>query len=742
MRPASRCRRILRSATTFSRRGGTTRTLWSGRRLTGGAGTLVLATMLALGAGPVLRGQSSDASSPPEPPAKAPRTLPIHVPGSETVEVRLVRVPVTVVDGDRQPVIDLTRDDFELRVDGQLVPVATFDAPDSAAGTRAAPVSPPVPGGESSTGRRWAGARVGISTALVIDLYQSRPISIQSSISAIRAYLATGVPADTRTGLFMITHGQMRTVVPFTSDAAGLLDGLASIVGNIALRDGWIQDEAARQAEIASYVVPSASGDGLTRLTVNPVAGSAVRGYSDEQAARNRHVLHAVEALAAAMARRPGRKNIVFVGDGLREQAGMNYVGGILQQEAQSSGLAMGSLRAQTVSLRDEFRDTMRVLREAGVTFSPVSMVGLYNPMRLDPDAWSDMLGSMQDLARWTGGRRPAALNGFAEEVAGAANQTAFTYLLGFRPIRPDHAGTPHKITVRVNRPRVTVTARSEYVYRPPHGFDRITLFAGATLLPEEFDAVPLDTTVRVFPAPDNGEELHVQIRLPIESLSWVATTADRRVTEIEVSGMLRGSNGRTQLLFDTGYQLDVDAVAPPQHVVIQEARTVTMPPDPDLVVVVEDRTSERIGSAVSEVPVLAHRAGSVRLSATTLIAPVDGVYLLTPTGEPLLGLHGDLGLFLPGRPATDARLVIALARVDGLPEGASVRFCTDPAGHSCVTAGLRPYVPLPTDVPTAAEPSWERTRTAWVALDPELTAHADQLIVKVVDAAGDDLSR
>ena len=670
--------------------------------------------------------------------------LPVFIPKTETVEVRLVRVPVTVLYGDRRPVPGLTRADFELRVDGRLQPIVTFDRPSPDTGGRSGRGSRKPGDIATREGtQRWSGAKLPITTALVIDLYQTRPISIASAIAAARDYLQGGLPARTQTGLFVLTHGSIRTIVPFTTDTEVLLEELNAVAINLALRDTWLTNETARQAEVSSYVVPTLFADGTSRFEINPGAEAVVRAYSAEQAARTRRVLRGIEALAAAMALRPGRKNIVFVGDGLREQAGLNYVGGILVLEDEASGLGTANLAAKTTSLRQEFRDTMRILRETGVTLSPVSMVGLYNPLRLDPDAWGEMLGSMQTLARETGGRRPVALNDFSKELEAAALQTGLTYLLGFRPLAPDHPGTAHKIEVRVRHPRVTVSARSEYIYQPQRGFDRVKLFAGAILLPGEFDDLPLDAEIRLLPAPDKKADVHLQLGLSIGSLAWRAQGEDRRITEIEVSGVLRGSNGATVVIFDTGYRLDVDATAPPERVVVQEARTVSVPPDPDLIVVVQDLTSERIGTAIVPLPALREIAGGIRLSAPALLAPVEGVYLLTPTGEPLLGLHGELGLFLPTNPGrAGGGMLIAFARVDGLPDGAQVRFCADLDARSCALAVLRPYKPLATDAEARPEGRSERTKTAWIALDPELTVHAGRLVVEVIDEAAVSASR
>jgi len=51
---------------------------------------------------------------------------------SETMNVHLVEVPVTVVDRDGNPIRDLTKADFEIVDQGKVREVATFDRVDFA----------------------------------------------------------------------------------------------------------------------------------------------------------------------------------------------------------------------------------------------------------------------------------------------------------------------------------------------------------------------------------------------------------------------------------------------------------------------------------------------------------------------------------------------------------------------------------------------------------------------------------
>ncbi len=673
--------------------------------------------LLALAAGP---GGALHAQEPTGGSGEAPRA---PVPLREQVEARLVLVPVSVTDGRRRPVLGLGPRDFLLRVDGRPVPLASFDPPLASVPALESPVpeASSDDGDHPGTMEQVTAAAPGAASqpsfiAYVVDMDLTRPAYVSTGIRSLEEALAAGLPERTQAGLFVLTHGALQTILPFTGETAALREALASLMDRTDLMDTWILEEGDRQEEVTTYLSTGRAA----------LAEAAVRSSSFDQAVRVRRGLAALASLSAGMARLRGRRTVVLLSEGLREQAGINYTRGV------------DELADETVSLRADFQAATRAFQASGTSLSPVSLVGLYHPGARDPDGLAELLSSLQFLARATGGRKPVALNDFAGEIAAAAGQPRATYLLGFEPVARDGPGTVHRIQVQVLRPRVEVTARSEYVEQDPGLADDLVLTA-ATLLPDQYRDLALAGVARRLPSA-HGTEILVQLELPLDAIT-LSRDADGRRGRLLVAGLLRDPAGRSQVLFRSPYDLFLGK-EPLHRLLIQEAGPLLLAGATEAVLVLWDRRSERIGTAVLPLPATGAEPGPVRISKPVILAPARGVYLLTPSGRPRLGL-GDAGtLFLPeaaGDVEGSARL--AMARVAGLPEGAGVRFCLGGETPGCVTARLT----TPQQATAGGGPSGGGTGggvlDAWVALDQESVQAAKTLRVEAVDSQGAPLA-
>lgn len=642
------------------------------------------------------------------------------------------------MDRRLRPVLDLARDDFELLVDGLPHAIATFDPPLAPPETAerfrrrwrksrvpAAPApagpgkgtppdrpgpeagEPAVPGDAGETpdqpaGRPAAGPPPS-HVALVLDLYQTRLTRMGAAIEATRTFLEEGLPQATSAGLFAITRGELRTLIPFTTDAARLETGLEEISHRTELMDTWVMHERERYREIEEAIYRP------------PV----VAGYSAEQSLRVRHVLEALEALSAAMAHLPGRKNVVLLTDGIRSQAGLNY--------------AMGSLdlARETVDLDAEFRATTRVFKKAGVALSPISLQGM--PINSFSD---ELFDSLWYLANETGGRTPRTLNDFVRELEAASAQPRWIYLIGFHPAAAGQPGTAHSIQVRVRRQvqegraHLDLSYRTEYV-DGERGFDDRTLLAGAALLPDQFRELPLEASVHYMPAPGGETELQVQMVLPAVALAWIAAEGGRRQGAIEVHGLLRDTSGRRRELFRSRYALRVDPVHPPRRLVMQETATVSLEQPAELVLLALDGTSRKPGAASFSLPARPVEKTGTRVGAPILLVPGGDHRLLTPTGKLLFGLADGRRIFLSeDHPAPASWPILVMTRVNGLPADGRVRFCLEAGSAACVEAQLRSEA--------AGPPA---TWTAWAALGREAARATVGIQAEALDGGGNVLA-
>jgi VWFA-related protein len=652
-------------------------------------------------------------ASPGVPPAGD--ILPLYV--EEEVEARLVLVPVTVTDRGRRPVLDLDVSEFILRVDRQPYPIATFDPPLPGAvepgvtdRTVDTDVDADVDADSAASAEETAAAADPdqvTTVAIVIDMYQTRPGRVLMAIRDAEKMLEKGVPSGTRVGLFVISNGTLVRLTPFTTDIGYVAEEVRAIPGSSLSIDSWVTDEASRQRDV------------LVNNPTPEAMETAVSRHSRVQAMRVRHVLESLQYLAAAMSRIPGRKSVIFVSDGIREQAGINYA------------LGAAELAPYTVNMSGEFRSTTSIFGQGGVTLSPVCLLGVYMPKERDRDGLDELFGSLESLAKRTGGRRPTSLNDFAGEITQAVERVREIYLLGFRPQPDEFSGTVHRIDVRVRRPKLVVSARSQYVEGYTGVHDE-ALLGSAASLPEYFRDFPLQASLRQLPAPDGARELQVQVELRPGALAWTLGEQGKRAASIRISGVLRLDSGGAMEAFHSRYRLRAHPSRPPRSLILQQSSEQTAEDLKDIVIVIEDQTARRFGTAVLSLRETGEPSEPVRISAPILLTPHRNIYLLTPTRQPLLGLSQAGRLYLPGDPVFGSQEpFLAVARVVGLPDAGQVRFCLEAEQVNCLEARLHP------ERPAVDESSPPQSFSAWISLAPDVLPVIDTLRVEALDATG-----
>ena len=137
---------------------------------------------------------------------------------SETVTVNVVEVPVTVVDRAGQPVKGLTKNDFELYVDGKKVTVTGFDTVDIATVDQQ-PLTRPVP---TAAYRNFL---------LLFDLSASSPGTIGRAQAAASEFIEKHMKRRDRTAvaMFSVEKGP-RILTGFTSDRELLRHVIENVV--------------------------------------------------------------------------------------------------------------------------------------------------------------------------------------------------------------------------------------------------------------------------------------------------------------------------------------------------------------------------------------------------------------------------------------------------------------------------------------------------------------------------------
>jgi VWFA-related protein len=403
------------------------------------------------------------------------------------VETELVHADVTVTDREGKFVDGLTREQFQVSVDGRPVPVAFFERVNVFAGDAArAPGAAAGANGATAAAVRPAGRYI----AFFLDDVHLSAASLERVRKTVGQFLERGMGPDDRvliataTGQlgflqqFMDNRGVLRLALtrlaykPFivrdTEQIAmteytalridsGDRDALDHYVGeimkqnNVAVPGGL---GPPKNTSISSNPAPRGETNGLTRASAEQMVRERAQVMLKQTAAYSGATLAALESLMRGTSQMPGRKLLFFVSDGFY-------------------------LNDKNTDFSDRLKAITDAALRAGVVIYSIDARGLVGDTdaasnRTDPTGRLSRsnvgeLSASQDplttLASDTGGR--AQLNSFAldEAVSRALNETSNYYRLAWKPELEEQKGGKFK------RVEVSVAGRPDLTVRLPRGY-------------------------------------------------------------------------------------------------------------------------------------------------------------------------------------------------------------------------------------------------------------------------------
>jgi VWFA-related protein len=393
----------------------------------------------------VLGGQTT---APPQAPATPFRS-----------SVDVVRLDVSVLDKNREPVRGLTAADFEVRADGRVQPIVAFTAvelPDvdlsAAAWTRE--VATDV------ASNRFVAQRTFV---VVLDDFNT-PVDPWAAEAARRIArdVVQGMGPNDLTAVvytFNRSNGQ-----EFTADRSRLLGAIGRFkpVGRFASLSAQ-----ASNPNLASEAGPQ------SRTSISfPASPAACPGGSCVTNA----LMNVAEILHGAA---EGRKTIVLVSPGLRLMS------------PETSAFDQGEAMTRAVL----------AMQEANVNVYQIDPRGLETRARLPEE-------QIETFAAWTGGRAVSGTNSPWALVPQIFRENSSYYLLGVVPTTSTTDGLFHRLNVRVTRPDVEVRTRSGYVaasLKQRKGAAPMSPLDAAIARGLPQGDIPVDLAVAPFAAPGKG---------------------------------------------------------------------------------------------------------------------------------------------------------------------------------------------------------------------------------------------
>jgi len=558
--------------------------------------------------------------------APAPDTAPptARVDGAEKIEVSLVLVDVIVRDRKDHPVGGLTRDDFQLWVDGKPADrseIETFEEVCEA---------PAGPSGLETASMKQAAVSVPAPQRSLVVYLDFSQLSFQGRMMAL-ASVKTHILERIHDGdqvMILAFKDNLRLIQDFTSDAALLA----------ATIDELKQDRT---------TIDSTAADAGNRFCGALDAPSLVTGYALEEETGTRKSLAALQRIMPSLAALKGRKALLLFTDQLRIEPGAEYA-----QLAQ---------RGRSSTMETSLLHLTREANAAGVSIYSVHASGLGNPLALPcqgakPSAAAASRGldsaleAEATLALETGGRALQRTNDVGAVLDMAQQDLSCYYLMGYKA---RGVGNDQRHNVRVTLREGAIPRGATVRYRPYYTDQsfrdrRERLVRSALEAPALFNKIPVSVEAFAIGPAGTGRRVLVKASVPLRSLSLLPAGRSQERGRALLRGELTDAKGAAACSFDLDSPVSVPDGGEPSASLVMETGCVAEPGSYDLTLAVIDAETQETGARREPV----HLGGSPPRPFVTDVSlwTRERDALVVTSGGGAIGLKEglELGAFVP----------------------------------------------------------------------------------------------
>ncbi len=450
----------------------------------------------------------------------------------ESVQVNVVNVEVFVTGRDGRPITGLSISDFEVLEDGKPVGITNFFAAVGGHPT----VVPAAPAGPA-TGTEEQAPQLPEEQVLELVFYIDNgnlTIARRNAIfEQIRSLLKQGLKTGRTQVLLATSGGAVRVRQPFTSDEQVLLAAVGRLEHEVGQASGGTERNSLLTRMMGSASFPSAVAGGSGRgqsqdfekenaLSVQESARAAA-----EQAYQEARVsLKALTQFVDSLAGLPGRKALVYVGQGVSMRPGEVMLKEWEAAYRQYDPLFNATTEANKYTVNREFNDLLRRANAGRITFycidgSP-SVGGLtISSEQAAPTAdptvavmnAQALRESLESMSGATGGRTLAAGPNLADTLTRTVEDLQTFYSVGYAAPH-DADGKYHSIDVRVKREGARVRHREGYLDKST---DERSVERNLSALLHESASNPLGLAVAVTPEEkQKGDTFAVKVLITV----------------------------------------------------------------------------------------------------------------------------------------------------------------------------------------------------------------------------------
>jgi VWFA-related protein len=467
------------------------------------------------------------------------------VPGfAEGIEVAVVDVDVVVRDGAGKPVSGLRREDFKLFVDGAPTEIGNFLAgsvPAGGGGVTGGSAAPPPAGAGAAAAAGGAaeagGAAKRLALVVYIDNAYLRPVDRNRLLKQVREFLKTSLGPEDQVAV--VTHDLgLQVRHSFRAGQATLWADLDKLEKEPA--QGISKGLALRQT------LEQIRDNGCKRVDESL---AIARSWAEESGAEAKVTYASLNHMMESLGGLSGRKVLLYVGDGVAVQPGTDVFGMIQELCGAQVGWANTNLNTmnvlhQVTAAANANQVTVYTLEGSGLgSYATADVDRPLVSFELDQQIRLDRQGSLNGLARDTGGRPALNGNNFSHDLQQMEADVATAYSLGFSPAHPGD-GKMHTLRVEVDRPGMHLTYRPAYRDRSPA--ERLAGMLEAALIHGIGDN-PLGASIQLgtaTPSEHGRVLLPVKVQVPFAKLAFLPQDDARHGRVIILMGNMDARGG------------------------------------------------------------------------------------------------------------------------------------------------------------------------------------------------------
>ena len=465
---------------------------------------------------------------------------------TEVVDVRVINVDVVVTDRSGKSIVGLEPQDFELRVDGEPMPISNFYAEQGGfvgrvTGTTDRPAQPADSEFRSLEEVRDEAPRRA-HVVILVDHTRLRPTNRTRAFNALREVLDSLGSED----LIAVVGVESSLVFysDFLYDRRAVNRILDDLTGVSAASDNI---NAMERRQIFGELARGMSGGIQARASLADESSimSRIRAYAEQEYQRSLSSLRQIETVVSTLSGLPGRKALLYVGEGIPTRPGeglyvewRNRFGGgnpdadiglrrfdfntdytrevgrydltqpviALSRSANRSGVSLYAIDAEG----NHGAEIRSALTEQGATSETLSVVD------------ENFRAPLEAATKATGGRLLRSSGLLADQLLDVVGDLQTFYSLGFTAPDGWQSGTDHKIEVKVKGQKFVVRHREEV--RLP---DADEVEASATVAALMYQAAnnPLEirgVTGETFQREDGAIALRVDLEIPVAKLAFL----------------------------------------------------------------------------------------------------------------------------------------------------------------------------------------------------------------------------